>query len=126
MTGNANNQLSLKTKAENQVKGQVKDVLVGSSLFDNVEVGLNLAMNFDQTTESTHEYYAPDGQTNGMVGSKSEYESNAVGGAAATPGTDSNDDDTTYVLEDNDYTSSSAVSYTHLHMNADLMGTSGL
>ena len=102
VTGNANNQLSLKTKAENQVKGQVKDVLVGSSLFDNVEVGLNLAMNFDQTTESTHEYYAPDGQTNGMVGSKSEYESNAVGGAAATPGTDSNDDDTTYVMEDND------------------------
>lgn len=98
VTGNANNQLSLKTKAENQVKGQVKDVLVGSSLFDNVEVGLNLAMNFDQTTESTHEYYAPDGQTNGMVGSKSEYESNAVGGAAATPGTDSNDDDTSYVL----------------------------
>ena len=86
VTGNANNQLSL---------------------FDNVEVGLNLAMNFDQTTESTHEYYAPDGQTNGMVGSKSEYESNAVGGAAATPGTDSNDDDTTYVMEDNDYTSSS-------------------
>ena len=41
-----------------------------------------------------------------MVGSKSEYESNAVGGAAATPGTDANDD-TTYVLEDNDYTSSS-------------------
>ena len=107
VTGNANNQLSLKTKAENQVKGQVKDVLVGSSLFDNVEVGLNLAMNFDQTTESTHEYYAPDGQTNGMVGSKSEYESNAVGGAAETPGTDSNDDDTTYVMEDNDYTSSS-------------------
>ena len=107
VTGNANNQLSLKTKAENQVKGQVKDVLVGSSLFDNVEVGLNLAMNFDQTTESTHEYYAPDGQTNGMVGSKSEYQSNAVGGAAATPGTDSNDDDTTYVMEDNDYTSSS-------------------
>ena len=106
VTGNANTQLSLKTKAENQVKGQVKDVLVGSELFDNVEVGLNLAMNFDQTTESTHEYYAPDGQTNGMVGSKSEYESNAVGGAAATPGTDSNDD-TTYVLEDNDYTSSS-------------------
>ena len=59
--------MSLKTKAENQVKGQVKDVLVGSSLFDNVEVGLNLAMNFDQTTESTHEYYAPDGQTNGWL-----------------------------------------------------------
>ena len=106
VTGNANNQLSLKTKAENQVKSQVKDVLVGSSLFDNVEVGLNLAMNFDQTTESTHEYYAPDGQTNGMIGSQSEYESEAVGGAAATPGTDSNND-TTYVLEDNDYTSSS-------------------
>ena len=105
ITGNASTQLSLKTKTENLVKNQVKDVLVGSSLFDNVEVGLNLAMNFDQTTESTHEYYAPEGQTNGMIGSRSEYESNAIGGAAATPGTDSNDD-TTYMLEDNDYTES--------------------
>lgn len=105
VTGNASTQLSLKTKTENLVKNQVKDVLVGSSLFDNVEVGLNLAMNFDQTTESTHEYYAPEGQTNGMIGSRSEYESNAIGGAAATPGTDSNDD-TTYMLEDNDYTES--------------------
>ena len=105
VTGNANTQLSLKTKAENQVKSQVKDVLVGSALFDNVEVGLNLDMNFDQTTESTHEYYAPDGQTNGMIGSKSDYESHAVGGAAAVPGTDSNDD-TTYVIEDNEYTES--------------------
>lgn len=106
VTGNANTQLSLKVKAENQVKGEVRDVLIGSSLFDNVEVGTNLVMNFDQTTESTHEYYAPDGQTNGMIGSQSEYESEAVGGAAATPGTDSNND-TTYVLPDNDYTSSS-------------------
>ena len=116
VTGNANNQLSLKTKAENQVKGQVKDVLVGSSLFDNVEVGLNLAMNFDQTTESTHEYYAPDGQTNGMVGSKSEYQSNAVGGAAATPGTDSNDD-TSYVIEDNNYTESTITDTTTKYQN---------
>ena len=103
--GTANSQLSVKSKAENLVKSKVKDVMVGSSLFDHVEVAPELVMDFDTSEEATHEYYAPDGQTNGMVGSKSEYESESEGGAAATPGTDSNDD-TSYVIEDNNYTHS--------------------
>ncbi len=35
---------------------------------------------FRYVEEATHEYYAPDGQTNGMVDSKSEYESESEGG----------------------------------------------
>lgn len=109
--GTANSQLSVKSKAENLVKSKVKDVMVGSSLFDHVEVAPELVMDFDTSEEATHEYYAPDGQTNGMVGSKSEYESESEGGAAATPGTDSNDD-TSYVIEDNNYTHSTVTDTT--------------
>ena len=73
-------------------------------------------MDFDTSEEATHEYYAPDGQTNGMVGSKSEYESESEGGAAATPGTDSNDD-TSYVIEDNNYTHSTVTDTTTNYQN---------
>ncbi len=121
-TGTANTQLSLKTKAENQVRDQVKSVLTGSDLFNNVEVGLNLNMNFDQTTESTHEYYAPDGQTNGMIGSQSEYESTAEGGAAAAPGTDSNNNNS-YVIEDNDYTNSTITETNTTYQNNEKITT---
>lgn len=103
--GAANSQLSLKTKTENLIKKEVKDVMVGSSLYDHVEAAINLDMDFDQRSETSREFYAPEGQTDGMVGQKSEYEANSVGGAAAVPGTDANDDPT-YVIQDNDYSSS--------------------
>lgn len=103
--GTASTQLALRQKTENNIKSAVRDVLVGSSVFDHVEVASKLDMNFDQRRETEINYYAPDGQTNGMIYQQSTYESESEGGAAATPGTDSNDD-TTYVLEDNEYTSS--------------------
>lgn len=114
--GTASSQLSLREKTENLIKSEVKDVLVGGSLYDHVEVALNLDMDFDQYRETTREYSAPDGQTNGMIGEQSTYESSSVGGAAATPGTDSNDD-TTYVMEDNDYTESSVTDQTTTYQN---------
>ena len=75
--GTASSQLSLRTKTENLLKSEVKDVLI-------------------------------DEQSN--------YESNSVGGAAATPGTDSNDD-TSYVIEDNNYTESTITDTTTKYQN---------
>ena len=66
--GAASTQLSLRAKTENMVKTEVKDVLVGSGLYDHVEVALNLAMDFSQSRETIREWYAPDGQTDGMIG----------------------------------------------------------
>lgn len=103
--GTASTQLSYRTKSENLIKSEVKDVMVGSSLFDHVEVGLNLNMDFDSVRTTTREYYAPDGQTNGMVGEESKYESESTGTYAGVPGTDSNDD-TTYMIQDGEITSS--------------------
>lgn len=114
--GTASTQLSLRTKTENMVKSEVKDVLVGSGMYDHAEVATNLDMDFDQYRETERQYSAPEGQTNGMIGQQSVYESNSIGGAAATPGTDSNDD-TTYVIEDNEYTESTISDTTTVYQN---------
>ncbi len=104
--GSAGTQFSLKAKVENQVRSKVKDVLVGSGLYDHAEVSPEIDIDFDQSSEATHEYYAPEGQANGMIGNRQEYESESEGGLAAAPGTDANGDDTTYVIDDNNYTHS--------------------
>lgn len=103
--GIASSNLSYQTKVENQFKKNVKDVIMGTNVYDNVEVGLNLAMNFDKEKVTDHHYYVDEGQEQGYLDSRSTYESESTGGTAATPGTDANDD-TTYVMEDGEISSS--------------------
>ena len=114
--GTASSQLTLRSKTENMIKSEVKDVLVGSGLYDHAEVAAKLDMDFDAYRETERQYSAPEGQTNGMIGEQSVYESNSVGGSAATPGTDSNDD-TSYVIEDENYTESSISDTTTKYQN---------
>lgn len=103
--GTASSQLSYQQKQENLLKDKIKDVLVETKIYSNVEVAPKLDINFDNTETATHEYYAPDGQTDGMVSSKDEYESESTNGNGGTPGTDTNDANT-YVTQDNENSSS--------------------
>lgn len=106
--GNANTQLSVKSKAENMVKSEVKGVVLGTDVYDNVEVGLNLVMDFDTEDYTNQRYYVEPGQGQGYLDSRNTFESEAQGGRAGNPGTDSNDQDAaTYVMEDSEITSSS-------------------
>lgn len=99
--GAASGQLSYKTKAENMVKSQVKEVVLGTGVYDSASVGLNLEMSFDQTEETDNNYYTPEGTDRGPVASESIYEKEANGGVGGTPGTDTNNgDDTTYMFQD--------------------------
>ncbi|MDD6058039.1 MAG: flagellar M-ring protein FliF C-terminal domain-containing protein, partial [Clostridiales bacterium] len=91
-------------------------VMIGSSLYDHVEVAPKLDMNFDSRRDVDRQYSAPEGQTNGMIGEQSIYESNSIGGIAGVPGTDANDD-TTYVLEDNNYTETNITDQTTVYQN---------
>lgn len=115
--GTASSQLSLRAKTENMVKSEVKDVLVGSGLYDHAEVATKLDMDFDQYRETQREFFAPEGQTNGMIGEQSAYESQSIGGAAAVPGTDANDDTPTYVIEDNAYNETNVTDTTTKYQN---------
>ncbi len=104
--GTANSQLTLRQKYEQSIKKSVKDVMIGTELYNNVEVGMNLDMDFSNVEMTNHEFYVPEGQSQGYLDSEQSYESTAVGGPAAIPGTDTNDDNT-YVMENGDYTESS-------------------
>lgn len=103
--GAASTQLSYRSKMENNVKQRIKDTFMKSNVFSNVEVGVNLDIDFSTTDYASHKYSPADGQETGMISSKDDYSSVSQGGSGGVPGTDSNDD-TTYQTQDNDYTSS--------------------
>lgn len=50
----------------------VKSVILGTNVYDNVEVGMNLDMNFDQQKVEDYHYYVDDGQTQGYLDSRTE------------------------------------------------------
>ncbi|MCR4955969.1 MAG: flagellar biosynthesis protein [Lachnospiraceae bacterium] len=98
-----------KKSEASRVKSEIRSVMLGTDVFDNVEVGLNLNMDFSSKTTHDKKYSVADGRDEGYLTSKDLYESETTGGVAGVPGTDSNDDDTTYVIDDNG-TSSSTIS----------------
>ena len=108
VSGNASNQLKVQADAENLLKSEIKNVMLGTSVYDNIEVAPNLVLNFDVINETEHVYTPADGQDQGLLSHEDTYESETIGGTAGTPGTDANDD-TTYVIEENVGSSSTVV-----------------
>ena len=103
--GSASSQLGLKGKAEKSVVSSVRGVILGTKLYDEVQVAPNLVMDFS-TKKSTVHKYAPweDDQTQGVLSHKDTYNSESNSGEGAAPGTDANNE-TTYVTQDNQTTS---------------------
>ncbi len=106
LAGSASSQLTVKQQAENLVKNEVKKVLLGTNEFDNVEVATNLKIDFSSVDITEHNYTPADGQTQGVLSHEDVYQSDSTGGSGGVPGTDSNTE-TTYVYEDNQYSSDS-------------------
>lgn len=107
-SGNASTQFAAKQEAENLVKGEVKSVLLGTNLYDSIEVASNLSLDFSETEKVTHDYTPAQDQTQGVLASEDLYSSESTGGVAGEPGTDSNANDSTYVFQ-NDANSSQTV-----------------
>ncbi len=98
--GAASSQLSYKTKAENMVKSQVKDVILGTGVYDSASVGLNLNVSFNDRQEVDTNYYTDEGAEHGPTASERIFEEESSGTEGGVPGTDTNGEDTTYVLPD--------------------------
>ncbi len=103
--GNASSQLSYQTKKENNMKGEVREILMGTNVYDAVSVGLNLKLDFNEVESEDRHVYVDEGKEQGYITSESVYESSSTGGVSGVPGTDSNDDTPTYVIEDGEVTS---------------------
>ncbi len=107
-SGLASTQLSVKAKAEQLVKSEVKKVLLGTKLYDNIEVASNLVMDFSKKEVTDHQYTPAEDQTQGVLSHEDTYNAENVNGVSGIPGTDSNaDDETTYVTLDNTNSTSS-------------------
>ncbi|SFP45775.1 flagellar M-ring protein FliF [Butyrivibrio proteoclasticus] len=108
VSGMASTQLSLKAKAEQLVKNEVKKVLLGTKLYDNIEVASNLVMDFSHEETTEHNYTPAEDQTQGVLSHEDTYTAENVNGVSGIPGTDTNaDDETTYVTQDNTNSTSS-------------------
>ena len=101
--GVASSQLSFQQKLETAIQEKVSDVLVGSKVFSGVEVALNVEVNFDESEIVKTELSNPTGMDGGAITQQSLYDMTSTNGyEGGVPGTDPNDD-TTYVIEDDQY-----------------------
>ncbi len=116
VSGTANAHLSVKVEAERLMREEVRRVLLGTNEFDNVEVASNLVLDFSSVDMTEHEYTPADGQTQGVLSHADNYSEENESGGGGVPGTDSNDENTTYVMEDNANSSSTVTedSYDYL------------
>lgn len=107
LSGSANSQFTVKQQTEAVLQSNIKKVLLGTNEFNLIEVSSNLDLDFSSVEETEHLFYAPDGQTQGVLSHEDIYEAEATGGVSGVPGTDSNNEDNTdYVIPD--YESSSS------------------
>lgn len=103
LMASSSSQLNNTEKWKNQIKTEIKSALTNSHVFSDVNIAYNMNVDYDKKTQTSHEWSYPDGLSSGVIDSRSEYNSISRGGNAGVPGTDSNDD-TTYVVSDNEYT----------------------
>ena len=108
ITGNATSQLNVKQQTEVVLQGEIKRVLLGTNEFDLIEVRPNLTLDFSTTEKVKHDYTPAEGQTQGVLSHEEIYNAESTGGNSGVPGTDSNGENgTTYVIQDEANSSSS-------------------
>lgn len=99
--GTASNNQSARDKANNSLANKIKGVVLGTQVYDEVKVAANLNMNFDKVNEVDYNYYINEDQTSPYMDARSESTSESESGVGGVPGTDTNNNDTTYVIRDN-------------------------
>lgn len=104
--GSLNSADEYRQKLRKQIGLNVQEVLLKYG-YDDVEIGTsNIKFNMDKTTEMYTEYTPAEGQEQGLYSSTYNYKSVGGSSSGGIPGTDSNSDDTDYMLEGNGSSSS--------------------
>lgn len=85
-TVNTTNQIALKTQAENAVRQEVVQVLLGSNLYEDVKVSPNLRMDFSSQKETEHKYTQADENGTNVLSHENTYEAEGTGGAGGEVG----------------------------------------
>lgn len=102
---NADSMMLLKQEAESLIKNEVKQVLLGTNEFTQIEVATNVSMDFSKTEVTKHNYTPAEGQDQGVLSHEEVYQSNANDDTGGVPGTDSNSE-TDYMIDTSSGTTS--------------------
>ncbi len=102
----ADTMMMVKQEAESLIKKEVRQVLLGTNEFTQIEVATNLSMDFSKKEVVEHNYTPADGQEQGVLSHEEVYQSNATDASGGVPGTDSNSE-TDYMIDNSASTNSS-------------------
>ncbi len=117
LAGQISDQVGVKAQMESVLSTKVKGLIVKLGVWNDVEVAANLYADFDESTQTRIEYSVPDGREEGFLQYYYLSSSENTSGAGGTPGTESNDEDTDYQLENASNGSSSRVEEKHYLVN---------
>lgn len=95
-----------KEKITAKIKNDVRQLLLQAN-YNDVEIGAsNIKFNMDEVQELYTEFSVPEGMEQGPYSSSYDYETNANTSSGGVPGTDSNADDTDYMIQESGGTDS--------------------
>ncbi len=106
--GGAGSQISVRSQLESYVAQEVKRVLQNTNGFDSIEVASNLDIDFSTQKQTDHNYTPAEGQKQGVLAEQDQIDSSATSRNGGIPGTDSNANEDTYVLDTGGIESSSS------------------
>ena len=119
IAGATTSQLGVKTQWEKKVKNDVRQVMLGTKLFDKVEVAVNLDVDFSTTSTTDHEIYVPDGNSQGYLSSERTFTSESTNESGEVPGTDSNGQQVEYAYQDGSDSNSSTTEEERKYMPSE-------
>ena len=106
MSGNASTTAEYKENLRAIIKNDLKQVLLKAN-YNEVEIGAsNIQFNMDQVSSLYREFSVPEGMEQGPYSSSYEYESEGNRTSGGIPGTDSNSEETDYMIQNGDGTNS--------------------
>lgn len=103
--GIASSMQELQNQGQSMVAYQVKNVLLGTDQFSQVEVACSLDMDYSNYEETAKRYTVEDGREEGYLAHRETFESENENSGSYVPGTDSNDENV-YVSPDANNSSS--------------------
>ena len=96
-------------KLRNTFEKNVSDMLLKAG-YDDVQIGsANIKFDMDKVTELIKTYTANEGMDQGLYSSSYNYKSTGASGSGGIPGTDSNGDETDYMIQDSGSSSSETI-----------------
>lgn len=107
--GTISGQEDYKAKLQQTFAERTKKMLLKAG-YDDAEVSdVGIKFNMDKITELITTYSVAEGQDQGYYSSSYEYSSTGSSGSGGTPGTDSNSEETDYMLSDNGSSNSETI-----------------